>query len=194
MRKESAERVEELRKRVEDTCVRVASIRRARARDRGVEVYDFDVRCLRRRVQTRRRRDFGAHGRMGQCFASPVPSLPCANGTLALSSRVQTQYTLDEGGDGLWYTGTIQALWDNGECSIKYDDGDKWTGRSVYAYLLPAGSPGLSQLQPYGAQGQGGYVQPPLGRPGEPAVAAQAVPVVVLNSDAATLTVVGRRV
>ena len=157
-------------------------------------MYDFDVRCLRRRVQTRRRRDFGAHGRMGQCFASPVPSLPCANGTLALSSRVQTQYTLDEGGDGLWYTGTIQALWDNGECSIKYDDGDKWTGRSVYAYLLPAGSPGLSQLQPYGAQGQGGYVQPPLGRPGEPAVAAQAVPVVVLNSDAATLTVVARRV
>ena len=107
---------------------------------------------------------------MGQCLASPAASAPCANGSLVLSSRVQTQYTRDEGGDGLWYTGSITGLWNDGSVAVQYDDGDSWRGRAIYCYLLPAGSPGMTQLQPYGVPSQGCHVRPP----GE---VAQAVPV-----------------
>ena len=105
---------------------------------------------------------------MGQCWASPVASLACANGRLRLRSRVQTQYTYAEGGDGLWYTGTIMGAWSNETVSVQYDDGDVWTGKSLYCYLLPNGLP---TPQPYGVPSQGAHVTPP----GEAVVFAHAV-------------------
>ena len=114
---------------------------------------------------------------MGQCFATPVGTLNGANGALVVGSRMQTQYTFDEGGDGMWYTGTITGLYTNGIADVRYDDGDKWSGLSLYCYLLPNGSPGLTQPQPYGVPSQGLHVMPPGGYSGT--VVASATPVAI---------------
>ena len=98
---------------------------------------------------------------MGGCFSTSVAMLPCANGNLTVGARIQTQYTLSEGGDNLWYTGSITDLYSNGDAAVRYDDGDRWTGRAIYCYLLPSGSPGMRQPQPYGAPSQGLAVIPP---------------------------------
>eukprot|EP00929_Paragymnodinium_shiwhaense_P100775 TRINITY_DN63354_c0_g2_i1.p1 TRINITY_DN63354_c0_g2~~TRINITY_DN63354_c0_g2_i1.p1 ORF type:complete len:1126 (+),score=241.03 TRINITY_DN63354_c0_g2_i1:142-3519(+) len=45
-----------------------------------------------------------------------------------VGSRVKTQYTRSEGGDGSWYVGTVIAAHPDGSVTIKYDDGDEWTG------------------------------------------------------------------
>ena len=98
---------------------------------------------------------------MGGCFSTSVTMLPCANGSLTMGARIETQYTLDEGGDNLWYTGSITGLYSNGNADVRYDDGDRWSGRAIYCYLLPRGSPGMTQPQPYGAPSQGHAVMPP---------------------------------
>lgn len=76
------------------------------------------------------------HPLMGNAFTQPVPNLPGANAMLSVGSRVQTQYTRDEGGDDLWYTGTVRALYDNSTAAIAYDDGDSWTGPAIYCACL----------------------------------------------------------
>ena len=56
----------------------------------------------------------------------------CSPDDIDVGLRVQTQYTFAENGDGQWYTGTIVRISPcNLEVTIKYDDGDDWTG-SVY--------------------------------------------------------------
>ena len=88
------------------------------------------------------------------CFAPAVHSLAGANGVLVIGSRVQTQYTLDEGGDGLYYTGTVTELHSGGEASIRYDDGDSWTGSAMFCFLLPHNHPGLQHRLPGGMPSQ----------------------------------------
>jgi len=91
---------------------------------------------------------------MGGSQSSPVggggkgvaTEAQCANGILGVGSRVQTQYTRDEGGDDRWYSGTITKVFANNRASIRYDDGDKWTGETMYIHLLqPRSGPGPSQ-------------------------------------------------
>mmetsp|Transcript_56179 Transcript_56179/g.156479 ORF Transcript_56179/g.156479 Transcript_56179/m.156479 type:complete len:81 (-) Transcript_56179:99-341(-) len=78
---------------------------------------------------------------MGSCLeglsgGSTCESCPCANGTVYQGSRVQTQWTIDEGGDGRWCPGTVRSVYTNGTVKISYDDGDTWTGDAAYVYLL----------------------------------------------------------
>ena len=42
---------------------------------------------------------------MGLCV-----QVKCANGVLSEGARVQTQWTVEEGGNGQWFTGTINVL------------------------------------------------------------------------------------
>lgn len=88
---------------------------------------------------------------MGNCLRhgsvqySQLISVRGGNGELSLGSRVQTLHSLEEGGDGRWYSGTVERLYDNGDVRIQYDDGDVWTGSGIHACLLsrpiPAASP-----------------------------------------------------
>ena len=56
---------------------------------------------------------------------------------MAVRTRVQTEWTLEEGGDGHWYAGTIVALYPGGgRATIEYDDGDLWTGSLSDVYML----------------------------------------------------------
>ena len=132
-------------------------------------------------------------GNVQTCFASAVPSLPCANGHVTYGARIQTQYTYDEGGDGLWYTGTVVSCTSDGCVSVKYDDGDRWTGKAIFCYLLPEGSPGLTLPQPYGVPSQGGHVAPPGGHPMSATPVVQAIPVHV-GADAGEAGARGRPV
>ena len=72
---------------------------------------------------------------------------PCANGTLCKGSRVRTQWTRAEGGNDHWYNGTITKVFANRHASIRYDDGDVWTGDTMDIFLLQpnANKGGLSQ-------------------------------------------------
>jgi hypothetical protein len=64
-----------------------------------------------------------------------VNQLQGANGILTEGVRVQTQFTVEEGGDGRWYAGIIQACYPNGSCKIQYDDGDTWQGPGEDVHL-----------------------------------------------------------
>ena len=66
----------------------------------------------------------------------------CGNGVIQRGSRVQTQWDEGKGHDMKWYVGTISAVYTDGDCSIDYDDPDKWTGGAQWVYMLPVGHPG----------------------------------------------------
>ena len=69
-------------------------------------------------------------------------STASADGTpLYVGTRVQTQWTREEGGDDRWYAGSVSAVLASGEVTIKYDDGDHWTGRGVDVHLLDDAHP-----------------------------------------------------
>ena len=69
-------------------------------------------------------------------------STASADGTpLYVGTRVQTQWTREEGGDDRWYAGRVVAMLASGEVTIKYDDGDRWTGRGEYVHLLDGAHP-----------------------------------------------------
>mmetsp|Transcript_80474 Transcript_80474/g.225824 ORF Transcript_80474/g.225824 Transcript_80474/m.225824 type:complete len:104 (+) Transcript_80474:83-394(+) len=72
------------------------------------------------------------------CFSSKATaqSCQCANGHVAIGSRVQTQWTRAEGGNDQWFPGTVKAVFADGTIKIQYDDGDKWTGSAMQAWLL----------------------------------------------------------
>ena len=87
-----------------------------------------------------------------------VGQITCANGTLMKGTRCQTQWERQEGGNDLWFCGTVQAVYDSGQACIRYDDGDTWTGEARYIWLLPSNHPGahnhftagsLTQAGPY---------------------------------------------
>eukprot|EP00929_Paragymnodinium_shiwhaense_P083548 TRINITY_DN44579_c0_g1_i2.p1 TRINITY_DN44579_c0_g1~~TRINITY_DN44579_c0_g1_i2.p1 ORF type:complete len:167 (+),score=15.80 TRINITY_DN44579_c0_g1_i2:116-616(+) len=64
-----------------------------------------------------------------------------ANGEIVPGSRVQTQYTVEEGGDGRWYQGTVKRVYREGTVYIKYDDGDEWTGSAMHVWLVDGPAP-----------------------------------------------------
>jgi hypothetical protein len=71
--------------------------------------------------------------------AKEVPDsegLQCANGRLYKGDRVQTEWLVEEGGDGRWYQGVCKRVTVEGRCKIVYDDGDSWTGDARAAYLV----------------------------------------------------------
>ena len=69
-------------------------------------------------------------------------STASADGTpLYVGTRVQTQWTREEGGDDRWYAGRVVAMLASGEVTIKYDDGDNWTGMGVDVHLLDDAHP-----------------------------------------------------
>ncbi|EOD30096.1 hypothetical protein EMIHUDRAFT_203558 [Emiliania huxleyi CCMP1516] len=53
--------------------------------------------------------------------SSTAPAV-CADGEL-VGSRVQTEWTVEEGGDGQWYAGTVVALYPGGGAAVEHDDG-----------------------------------------------------------------------
>eukprot|EP00438_Fugacium_kawagutii_P005223 Skav210771 [mRNA] locus=scaffold3765:39879:45803:+ [translate_table: standard] len=61
--------------------------------------------------------------------------------------RVQTNYTVAEGGDGRWYAGKVTRLYGNNRCRIYYDDGDTWTGNAMEVYSLSGAPPGGAPMQ-----------------------------------------------
>ena len=69
-------------------------------------------------------------------------STASADGTpLYVGTRVQTRWTREEGGDDRWYAGRVVAMLASGKVTIKYDDGDRWTGRGEYVHLLDGTHP-----------------------------------------------------
>ena len=71
-----------------------------------------------------------------------VQEAPCANGSICIGARVQTQWTADEGGDGGWYSGQVVAIQrsiarEEFFAEIWYDDGDHWTGTTNDIFALP---------------------------------------------------------
>ena len=50
--------------------------------------------------------------------------------------RVQTQWTVEEGGDDAWWPATVVKVLKDGKCELKYDDGDSWTGDARYIVRL----------------------------------------------------------
>lgn len=92
----------------------------------------------------------------GSSKGKPTNEVPAANGVLRKGTRCQTQYERSEGGDDRWYVATVEAVYDSGKASLIYDDGDKWTGKGVYIYVLPPGHPGLTQKVAMGANTQAG--------------------------------------
>jgi len=66
-----------------------------------------------------------------------------ATGPLEVGSRVQTEWTREEGGDGRWYPATVQKCYESGEVYLLYDDGDTWKGSGKYVYDLNAALPPL---------------------------------------------------
>eukprot|EP00928_Gymnodinium_smaydae_P076209 TRINITY_DN59195_c0_g1_i1.p2 TRINITY_DN59195_c0_g1~~TRINITY_DN59195_c0_g1_i1.p2 ORF type:complete len:127 (+),score=19.68 TRINITY_DN59195_c0_g1_i1:74-454(+) len=63
-----------------------------------------------------------------------VKSVRGANDTVKIGDRVQTQYTVAEGGNDGWYWGTVHGVHKNGKVNITYDDGDKWSGPGRHVY------------------------------------------------------------
>eukprot|EP00405_Crypthecodinium_cohnii_P050168 CAMPEP_0206588764 /NCGR_PEP_ID=MMETSP0325_2-20121206/38492_1 /ASSEMBLY_ACC=CAM_ASM_000347 /TAXON_ID=2866 /ORGANISM="Crypthecodinium cohnii, Strain Seligo" /LENGTH=166 /DNA_ID=CAMNT_0054097135 /DNA_START=23 /DNA_END=523 /DNA_ORIENTATION=- len=85
---------------------------------------------------------------MGNLVSGPEPpSVTGANAHLTKGERVQTQYTLEEGGDGRWYCGHVARLYENGNVKIKYDDGDQWKGPGIYVWSLAGPPPPVSNAQ-----------------------------------------------
>mmetsp|Transcript_70469 Transcript_70469/g.182801 ORF Transcript_70469/g.182801 Transcript_70469/m.182801 type:complete len:168 (-) Transcript_70469:273-776(-) len=86
---------------------------------------------------------------MGNNFGAPEPEfVNGANGQLRKGARVQTQYTIDEGGDGRWYPGTIRKLYAGDQVKIGYDDGDTWKGPAMYVWSLAGPPPPCQQVRP----------------------------------------------
>ena len=75
-----------------------------------------------------------------------------------VGSRVQSQWTVEEGGNGEWFSGRVEACYANGDCKVKFDDGDSWSGPGRYVRLLDAQPP---QASPYGVPGYGQQPQQP---------------------------------
>jgi hypothetical protein len=58
-----------------------------------------------------------------------------AGATLVVGSRVQTQYTRDEGGDDRWYAATVRTVYADGSVELQYDDGDRSRMASAVVHL-----------------------------------------------------------
>lgn len=47
---------------------------------------------------------------------------------------MQTEWTVEEGGDGQWYAGTVVALYPGGGAAVEHDDGELWTGARLHRH------------------------------------------------------------
>ncbi|CAL1144951.1 unnamed protein product [Cladocopium goreaui] len=113
---------------------------------------------------------------MGACesflYGKEPETVNGANGQITKGMRVQTQYTIAEGGDGRWYMGKVTRLYGNNRCRIYYDDGDTWTGNAMEVYSMQGPPPSASAGAP-GMPPVGGV---PMGMPmGAPVVQAMVV-------------------
>ena len=84
--------------------------------------------------------------KLGMPFAAatvvgPSSQLQGADGPIRQNSRVQTQWTRDEGGNDEWYAGTVVSMTMTGHVNIRYDDGDSWTGSATEVWLLDHNHP-----------------------------------------------------
>ncbi len=94
--------------------------------------------------------------------AAGSPSVSADGELLGVGSRVQTQYTVDEGGDDEWYAGTITVLHAGGRATIVYDDGDEWTGSLREIYSLRHGDDdGEDEESGRHYPGEGASAEPP---------------------------------
>jgi hypothetical protein len=77
---------------------------------------------------------------------------------------VKTQWTRDEGGNDCWYNATVVKIYNTGKASLRYDDGDRWTGRALYCYLIdaPASAPMGQPVAPEAVVLQGTAVPMPV--------------------------------
>ena len=129
-----------------------------------------------------------------QSSEEPAP-LTAAEHGFGVGDRVQTQWTVEEGGNDQWYPGTVSValranihavppsrahscpilsahgnthillllpsisfnsqairppqivkVLKDGQCKIKYDDGDKWTGDARYIMRLTGSAPTVSTI------------------------------------------------
>lgn len=74
---------------------------------------------------------------------------------LHIDDRVQTLYSVEEGGDGQWYCGTIKMCYENGHVLVDYDDGDQWCGLGLEVHLLTPPSENVIHAVVLGAVVQG---------------------------------------
>jgi len=100
-----------------------------------------------------------------------------ANGPLTVGTRVQCQWTREEGGDDSWNQGTIQQLYPaDMSVQVRFDDGDVETVKGEDVFLVnpgPAVQPSSDHptQPPYGQPSQPPYGQPnqpPYGQPNQP--------------------------
>ena len=55
----------------------------------------------------------------------------CANGVVKKGDIVQTRFEEAIGGDGQVYTGQVEAVYESGQCKVRYPDGEVWTGEDA---------------------------------------------------------------
>eukprot|EP00928_Gymnodinium_smaydae_P058192 TRINITY_DN4141_c1_g2_i1.p1 TRINITY_DN4141_c1_g2~~TRINITY_DN4141_c1_g2_i1.p1 ORF type:complete len:201 (-),score=35.55 TRINITY_DN4141_c1_g2_i1:75-620(-) len=113
---------------------------------------------------------------MGNCQGPELAdtAVDGAGVLLQRGSRVQTQYTISEGGDGRWYKGTVRQIYVGNQVFIRYDDGDTWTGPAQYAFDLSApGPPGFTSARAAAAAAEGA-ARAAAGQPAQGAPRAQA--------------------
>eukprot|EP01050_Picozoa_sp_SAG11_P009759 SAG11_NODE_941_length_6455_cov_5.508181_3_plen_126_part_00 len=80
-------------------------------------------------------------GKSNPAAADEPPPLTQEQHGMKVGDRVQTQYTVEEGGDDSWYPGTIIKIMRDGRVKIKYpDDGSTWTGDARYVMSLTDGA------------------------------------------------------
>jgi hypothetical protein len=77
--------------------------------------------------------------------AAAEPQVPCANGTLFLHGRVQTQWDEGPDCDYRYYLGNVTAIHSNSTATITYDDNDSWTGETKWMYEVPSSHPGYAR-------------------------------------------------
>lgn len=95
----------------------------------------FVFACLGVRLMDEERQRGRRAAQFGR-MATQTPFVSADGEILVIGSRVQTQYTLDEGGNDEWYAGTVGALLPGGDATVVYDDGDTWTGSCAELYML----------------------------------------------------------
>jgi uncharacterized tellurite resistance protein B-like protein len=70
---------------------------------------------------------------MAQRVSSPIR---CNNGLVKAGDVVETCFDESIGGDGRIYSGEVEEVYDNGECKIRYPDGELWTVPAVKGSVI----------------------------------------------------------
>ena len=81
--------------------------------------------------------------RLGAHSAQPVsarqataPPVGADGELLGVGTRVQSEWSRAEGGDGMWYAGTVVAIYPGAKATVEFDDGELWTGALSELYAL----------------------------------------------------------